>query len=101
MSAVYIWNRSGMRGGVHADSSNGLYGLSVMAPMSPEAGGAYSIELIDKKTTAVIRHVVVTLPRSEESVALRGGGGSITWDTANTFADIAIDGQDSIRIWVP
>lgn len=77
-----------------------MYELTVVAPLSPKSGGAYTIQLIDLKTSARLRRIVVSLPRSERTVALRGGGGSVVWDPANSFADVKIDGTDSIRVWV-
>ena len=100
-AAVYIWSYLGFIGGIHADSPNGQYSLSVTAPMSPTYGGSYSIQLIESETSAVIRDVTVTVPRSEQTAGLREGGGSIIWDPTNEFADITIQGKNSVRIWVP
>jgi hypothetical protein len=101
VTVVYIWNRSGMLGGAHAESPNGMHELSVMAPLSPKSGGSYTIQLIDLKTSNVVRRMVVSLPRSEQTVALHGGGGLLVWDPASSFVDVEIDGIKSIRVWVP
>lgn len=90
-----------MRGGIHANSPNGLYILSATDPLSPTFGGTYNIELIDAKTSIVVRRAVVSVPRSERTVVLREGEGAIVWDPASAFVDIRFSGNDSIRIWVP
>ncbi len=97
----HLLNHSGMRGGVHAESPNGIYELSIMAPLSPQYGDAYDITLTDQRTKTVVRRIVITVPSSERTVAIRGGGGNVDWDTANQFADFNADGKTVIRVWVP
>ena len=101
MTAVYVWNHHSMIGGVAANSPNGQYTLSAMGPMSPAAGGAYDIQLIEVKTMVVVRSCVVSIPQFEETVPLREGGGKITWDQASAYADVEIRGKRFVRIWVP
>jgi len=101
VAAVYLWLHAETVGGIHAESPNGNYELMVMAPLTPKSGGAYSIELRDMRTSSVVRRIVVSMPRSESTVALRGGGGTVVWDASNSFADITIDGASMVRVWVP
>lgn len=101
VAVVYAWNRGGMQGGAEAESPNGIYQMWVMAPLSPTKGGSYHITLIDQRSSSVIRQIVVSVPSSEQTVAIREGGGAITWDAEDSFADITIDGTKSIRVWVP
>ena len=97
---VSLWQRSGFIGGIDKDSPNGLYSLSVVAPLASEFGGTYNIKLVNTKTSTVVRSATVSVPSSEQTTGLRRGG-TIVWDPANSFADIVISGQNSIRIWVP
>ena len=101
VAAIYLWQHAETGGGIHAESPNGIYKLMVMAPLTPKMGGAYNIELRDMRTSSVVRRIVVSMPRSESTVALRGGGGTVVWDASNAFADITIDGANMIRVWVP
>jgi hypothetical protein len=102
MVVSYFWYLAGMTGGGVSDTSpNGHYSLSAMAPLSPTDGGSYQISLTDAETSEVIRHITVSLPDSEQTVALRGGGGAIVWHSTNEFVDLQVSETNVIRIWVP
>jgi hypothetical protein len=101
MTAVYAWNHNFLRGGVDANSPNGQYSLRVMGPLSPARGGAYDISLIEVKTLVVVRRCRISISQFEETVPLRGGGGEIAWDPESAYADVEIEGQRFLRIWVP
>ncbi|MGE0378082.1 MAG: hypothetical protein AB7Q45_21940, partial [Planctomycetaceae bacterium] len=88
-------------GGVGAESPDGRYHLDVMAPMSPTRGGTYEIRLIVVSTSDKLRRITLTVPRTEETVSLREGGGVIHWDQTSRFADITIGGRDTLRVWAP
>jgi hypothetical protein len=101
VAAYCVWQNAGVGGGVHAESPDGAYSLLVMAPLSPQYGGEYDIQLSHKPSGRLIRHATLAVPSSEQTVALRGGGGSIQWDAASSFADLQVAGQPIFRIWVP
>jgi hypothetical protein len=88
-------------GGHIQDSPDGTYSLHVWAPMSPRRGGTYNINLVQKSTGRTLRNVTVSLPASELSASVREGGASVAWDTAGNYADVSIDGTQSVRVWVP
>jgi hypothetical protein len=98
---VLLWTQVRFSGGIVSDSPNARYHISVMAPLSPSLGSSYRIKLLDKRSSAVVRSITVTVPRSESTVALRDGGGEIKWDAGSSFADVTTDGTELIRVWVP
>jgi len=98
---VFVWNGFHWIGGIHEDSPDGLFALSITAPLSPTAGDSYTIKLTDKKMSAVVCHLVVTVPRSERTTSVRGGSGAILWDSKNMFADFSVHGSNIIRVWIP
>ena len=98
---IYGRNTFYFHGGIFADSPNGLFRISVNAPLSPRAGGSYTIELIGKNKSLVIRKLVMTVPHSEQTVSVRDGRGTVIWDATSSYADIAFDGADAVRVWIP
>lgn len=104
VALAYAWwnfRFTGFTGGHSADSPNGAYSLYITAPLSPQRGGTYSVELIQKSNENVLRRVAVGLSESESTASIRENGTSIVWDANSSYADISIDGNDSIRVWVP
>ncbi len=99
--AVYIWQSGGFVGGVGADSPDGRYSVLVTGPITPASGGSYEITLLTIPESTVVRHVAITLPDAEQTVALRGGGGNVVWDSHSRFADVNILGHSAFRLWVP
>jgi hypothetical protein len=88
-------------GGLVSVSPDGMHQIDVLAPLSPRFGGSYTIRLLETENTTVIRHLVVTVPRTEKTVALREGGGAITWDTSGRFADVIAGGASVVRVYSP
>ena len=72
-----------------------------MAPLSPQSGGTYDLQLQHKKSGDVVRQISVSVTAPQTTVPLRGGGGSIEWDPASTYAELHVDGTPVFRVWVP
>jgi hypothetical protein len=99
--AGYLWSQMEWSGGLHSKSPTGSHEVVVMGPLSPASGGSYTVELIESRTSAVLRHLVITVPRTEETVALREGGGAIVWDAVGKSADVTAGGSYLVRVYVP
>ena len=88
-------------GGHNDVSPSGRYHLHIIAPESPRRGGAYSLELTRKVDDAPLRKIKVALPGAESTIRLRAGHAAFEWDVAETYADVSVDGNRLIRIYVP
>jgi len=95
------WWNAGLMGGRHADSPDGAYLLHVTAPINPQRSGTYTVVLIQESNEDVLRRVTVDLSESESTPLVRDNGASIVWDANSRYVDVTIDGDDSIRVWVP
>ena len=89
-------------GGRSETSPSGQYELSIYAPLQPTAGGTYELVLADKATGQELRTITVTLDPRERTKSVRGPTPiTTTWDPAEAYADVAIDGQDLVRVVAP
>ena len=102
VALTYVWWIVRFTGGHSVDSPNGAYSLYVTAPLNPLQGGTYTVELIQNSNESVLRRITVDLSEFESTPAVReNSSASIVWDANSSYADISIDGNASIRIWVP
>lgn len=89
------------QGGHIEDSPSGKYSLMVFAPMKETVGGTYTVTLKDKATGNTLRTATVKLNANEKTRSLRGLPVSMSWDVAESYSDITIDGVFLIRLSVP
>lgn len=101
--AVCFWvvQNAGFKGGHVSTSPTGRYTLRLFAPLSPKYGGSYEIDLLEQPDDQFLQKVVITMPRSKETAAVRDGGATVTWDVAETYADIFVDSRLLIRVPLP
>ena len=100
IAILWAFQSANFIGGYSNDSPSGTYSLRIDAPLSPKHGGTYSIELVKKPTKQALRRIAITIPRSEETVTIRGGHASVVWEPAETSADIFLDHEFLIRVAV-
>jgi hypothetical protein len=89
------------QGGHIEDSPSAKYSLMVFAPMDETVGGTYTVTLKDKTTGSTLRTATVKLNANEKTRSLRGLPISMSWDAAESYSDITIDGVFLIRLSVP
>lgn len=104
LAVFLVSNRQhlGVRGGVNGHSPDGRFTLLALTSRTcPAAGGEYLIQLIDKESGSVVRHVELSFARGEATVPLRGGCGRVHWDSQSRYADLFAAGVPILRLWVP
>ena len=100
-ACFWVVQNAGFKGGHVSTSPSGRYTLRLFAPLSPKYGGSYEIDLLEQPDDQLLQKVVITMPRSKKTVAVRDGGATVTWGVAETYADIFVDNCFLIRVPLP
>ncbi len=94
------WTQS-FQGGNVQDSPSGKLTLTIFAPLQETVAGSYHLTLKDKATGQTLRSLTLKLGATEKTRSLRGGTVSVSWDAAESYSDVLIDGEFLLRLSLP
>lgn len=88
-------------GGQSAESPNGVYRIGIMRELDAEPGDPYRVTLSIADSGEAIQRITIEPVRGRPNQGLRETSQTIQWSADSTYADVVLDGQKMIRIFVP
>ena len=93
--------QSGVGGGQGLDSPDGKFYISVWRLMRDSASAPYTIKLEVAGTHEEIRRFSIHPVKGRPKQPARGADRIIEWSPDSSFAEITLDGEKVLRVFVP